>query len=114
MNDLMENVRKLITEDRFDKIFLHSFENISIINGYVFGIIVPLQKHNQQADQFELKNNLNNIYPIFELTKSLLNQNMNNFHHIQLFSTLCNSFYQFYNNLQVNFPVNIYLNEILF
>jgi hypothetical protein len=46
-------------------------------------------------------NSLNNVYDICSSTKRLINRNKNKFGHIQIFSTITNSFSHFYDNLQV-------------
>ncbi|UJR07680.1 hypothetical protein I4U23_011966 [Adineta vaga] len=74
INDLMTNIRQLVSQDHSNQILIQLYENIFVIYGYVFGIIIPLQQSHQ---------------------------NTNNFRHLQLFSSVFNSFCLFYDNLQL-------------
>ena len=111
-NELMKDARELIHQHPNDKVLAQLFENICLLHGYVFSIILPLQqqKLDDLASESEGKlhlNNLNNVYDIFQTTKSLLQRNVDHFRHLQLLSTIRSSFSQFHNNVEVNGSISL-------
>jgi len=108
---LRKNVRQLIDETDFNEILIQLYEYICIIYGYACSTIHPLNELIQQSNEyFNLmnqserrlySNNFNDITQICESTKTLLQLNKDKFSHIQLYLTVANSFYQFFDKLKV-------------
>ncbi|UJR17453.1 hypothetical protein I4U23_004348 [Adineta vaga] len=103
-NDLMNNIRELMNQHPSDKILINLFENLCLIHGYVYSIILPLQQLSEQSNESEITlylNNLNNIYEIFQSTKLLLHDNIVSFCQTKLFPITRSLFFQFHNNIKI-------------
>ncbi|UJR20025.1 hypothetical protein I4U23_023159 [Adineta vaga] len=100
-NDMMKNIRELINQNPSNKALNKLFENLCLIHGYVFSIIIPLQQQSSESEAKLYLTNLNSIYGIFETTKSLLHENIDQFRYMKLFSMIRSSFFQFHNNIKI-------------
>lgn len=108
----MGNIQDLIQQNSYDEILMSIFKYISIIHGSVSSTIDLLIEKMQQSNEYfqfinqsEItlySNSLNNVYDTCQSTEILFNQNKYKFGHIQIFSTIKDSFFQFYKNLKVS------------
>ncbi|CAF0982176.1 unnamed protein product [Adineta ricciae] len=101
INEMLKIIRELIAQNSSEKVLTKLFENLCLINGYVFSIIVPLQQQSNETEATLYLNNLNNIYDIFVSTNSLIHGSIEKFRHLKAYVTLRTSFFQFYNNVRI-------------
>ncbi len=111
-NELLNNVRDFIGQNRFNDMMIQLFQYICEIRSYTFSTIDPLKQQLEQSDDeyFQINNqseiklhssNLENVYDICRSTKRLLDLNKNKFGHSQIFSTITKPFLKFYHHLKV-------------
>ncbi|CAM4766756.1 unnamed protein product [Rotaria magnacalcarata] len=111
ISSIMKNLREMISQNRFYTVLMKLFENMSIIDGYSCLLINPMKQRIalsktdfQLTSEYEItlySNCLNNFLTICESTVKLFKVQKNRFSHIELYSTIRESFIVFYHNLKI-------------
>ena len=111
MNELMKNVHEFLSLIGIDEILRQLFENICVINGYVYLTINQLNEKVQHSNNYlqsldhqEIQlfmKSLINTCDISQSTMTLIQLNKEKFEHIPIFTTITHLFVKVYDNLKV-------------